>query len=179
MQKHLQSSLLIVLFLTFALYFFASTLRSDSDSFYEKSRSFSYFNSDGLKEFSYEHQSKNNALVNPNSPEYIEQLKQNITNLENQLKWVSIVSDEKETKLTKARNLLGEVWSQEIVKDKKITTLTENNYKIAANIRNLHGRVQGMEASLREKDRLLEKSDWMYQLKDKNRTYRRWNDMEI
>ena len=119
MQKHLQSSLLIILFLTFALYFFASTLRSDSDSFYEKSRSFSYFNSDGLKEFSYEHQSKNNALVNPNSPEYIEQLKQNITNLENQLKWVSIVSDEKETKLTKARNLLGEVWSQEIVKDKK------------------------------------------------------------
>jgi len=151
------------------LYFFASTLRSDSDTFYEKSKSFSYFNSDGLKEFSYERES-NNAL-NPNSPEYIEQLKQNITNLENQLKWVSIVSDEKETKLTKARNLLGEVWSQETVKDKKITTLTENNSKIAENIRSLHGRVETMEASLREKDRLLEKSDWMYQLKDKNRTY--------
>merc|ERR1712223_1135813 len=91
------------------LYFFASTLRSDSESFYDRSRSFSYFNSDGLKEFSFEHESNNNqqqSAQNTNSAEYIEQLKQNITNLENQLKWVSIVSDEKETKLTKARNLL-------------------------------------------------------------------------
>merc|ERR1712050_54441 len=28
-----------------------------------------------------------------------------------------------------------------------------------------------MEKQLREKDRLLEKSDWVYQLKDSNRTY--------
>ena len=84
---------------------------------------------------------------------------------------MSIVSDEKETKLTKARNLLGEVWSQETTKDKKITTLTESNSKIAGNIQSLHRRVEEMEKQLREKDRLLEKSDWVYQLKDSNRTY--------